>query len=51
MPAWPHEGWVRFAAPDLLVIKFGDYTTNQAYDLCIWGVKALCANPADNERK
>jgi len=50
MPAWPHEGWVRFAAPDLLVIKFGDYTPNQAADLCTWGVKALCVHSAPQAR-
>jgi hypothetical protein len=42
MPAWPHEGWVRFATPDTLVLKFGDYTPGQAADLCLWGVKPLC---------
>jgi len=41
MPAWPRDGWMKMSG-DVLVLKLGEYSPVQRFDLCNLGAKVLC---------
>lgn len=41
MTSWPSKGWVRMSE-DLVILKFGEYSSTQKADLCAAGIAELC---------
>lgn len=44
MLSWPHAGWIALKG-DILVLKFGDYSSPQKASLCAQNITELCGVP------